>query len=141
VLTRQIADLTGLWEVLIAGWRLAANEGVQVAKSFGTVARVWDWSYVNVIEEWTTRSWKVGEVHLEGNANAIGIGTCRDAANDVAAWIIWGEEGFGWKGGYVDLSWWVVLDGGSIAKVSSDWVFGGVLRSRKGDSEDDGDEV
>jgi len=50
VLTRQIADLTGLWELLIAGWRLAADEGIQMAKSLSTVARVWDWSYMNMVD-------------------------------------------------------------------------------------------
>ena len=58
---------------------------------------------------------------MERDTNAVGVGSCRDRAFDVATRIIRVEEFLSRESRDIDRSGRVVLDDGRVAKNASDW--------------------
>lgn len=87
---------------------------------------------MEMVEEWTTRSWQVLELHCELDTNSIGVCGSRDGALDVALGVGRIEEWLLREGSSVDLSNWVVLDDGRITTNAS-YRRGGGLGAGKGE--------
>jgi len=73
MLSRKISNLAGLWHGWVARSKLATNEGIQVTQCLSAVAVLANGSDMNVIQEWTTSGWEIGEADAEADAITIGI--------------------------------------------------------------------
>jgi len=115
VLAGKVAYLAGLRERAVAGWSLAADKGIEMAKRVGAISITCDGGCVDVVEEWATLRRQVCEGDLEGNTDAIWVCSSRDLALDFVAIELRG----GWESSSVDYSRWVVSYNGSISKLPS----------------------
>ena len=70
--------------------------------------------------KWTTAGRQVFKVHLETDADTIGVGSSRNRSLNIAARILWVEELFGRKGSGIDYSRRVVLNNSCVAKCTGD---------------------
>lgn len=162
--TAEVADLACLWELGVAGGCLAADEGVEVGKGAGAVSVVGYGSGVDVIHyeekkissrthgaeegkdvgkrtERSTARRQIRELDFKLNTDAVVHGGSSYGTDDISTGVGGVEELFVGEGGCVEYAGWVVLDDGSIALGTGDWVGGGLRGNEaKKASEADGED-